>query len=226
MLANYLNNGYRDELITAAGIAGLCALASFVVLAQVAPNPKTNDLEAEAVLGIQSDEEMVVPQSQVAQSENNSIAVISAPSPTPSSSPTPSPEASTAATPTPTPTPNTVEIPYGSSQDFENNDYVISFSDPILTVGASRIFRVKVVIGNKKVEEFIDNTLLGEIRRDGQVVSARAPLTLSEIKSIKPGEQLTFTASLSLPESTQLTRITFDPPGDPLQVIYNLDPTL
>lgn len=223
VLIQNLTKGYKEELMTTAGIVSLCAVASFALLAQSAPKYMSKST-SEAVLGAQSEDPVVEP--TIAPSLASSETVLPpSPSPSPSPTPSPSPSASPSATPEPLDNPNTVEIPYGASQDFENNNYLISFSDPKLIVSNSRIFKVNVVVANKDIGEGIDNTLLGVISRDGQVISSRAPLTLSEIKTIKSGEKLTFGASISLPESTQLTQITFDPPGDPLKTTYNLDPT-
>lgn len=217
-VSKHLSKGFREEMIASAGFAGLCALASFMLLAQLAPDPsKPNKQE---VLGAQTQE---------------SIETVEAPEPVSMPTPTPTPTASPSPTPSPEPTPeteleefdnpNVVEIPYGSSQDFENNEYIISFQDPHLIVTNSRTFKVDVVVSNKSVDTGIDNTLLGVIRRDGEVISSRAPLSISEIQTIMVGEQLSFVAQISLPEGTQLTQITFEPATDIIKTTYNLDPT-
>lgn len=211
---------FRDEMIMTASVIGITIVGSFFLLSQfVSSESKPGDSET-MVLGSQTEANTEI------DINNESVTQIAAPTATPLPSPVATPTPTPTPKPTPTPTPASVEISYGSSQSFENDNYLIDFNDPRLIVGSSRVFKMTVVISNKNVTDGIDNEVFGVLSLDGEVIGGEAPLTLSEKKKILPGEKLTFTASLTVPGDMMLDKVTYQPTPDTLLTTYNLDPTL
>lgn len=231
------SKGYREELIATTAILMLVSLASFYGMYQLAPTQKTQ------VLGVedQADDEpeVIAPESDTQESTqpsrdqqarleeifNQPATESASPTPQPSPSDTSTGSSETETDQTEEPPETEVEIPYGAGQEYENDDYIITFDNPRLVVTQSRTFYVNVVIANKDIEAGIDNVLSARLTDDqDQVITDTAPLSLSEIAKIMPGEQLSFQASLKLPEDSQLTRISYKP-ENASNTNYNLDPT-
>lgn len=218
MLLLNFGSSFRDEMIATALVISVTVMGSFVILSRLTVS---NSKPTNQILGSQT-EQAEAPTTQPISDQTNSLL------PLQTSTPTPQPTMAITATPSASPTPQitNVEIPYGSAQTFENEHYIVEFNEPKLIIKTSRLFRIKVVIANKNIDEGISNSLLGTVAKDGEIISAQAPLSLSETATIMPGQKLTFYASLSVPENMTLNRITYVPADDILSTEYNLDPTL
>lgn len=208
-------SGFRDELIATALVLTVTIGGSFYLLHRFGmTEDEVGQQGSSLVLGVQSGEDAS------GQSSAGVANVGASPTPSPSPSPTPTP------TPTPSPTTQTlVEIPYGSDQTFENADYKITFADPKLIVGTARKFEAQVVLANKSVEgEGLTNAILATITKEGQVVADNVPMSLSETKPIKIGQQLTFTATLGMIEGTEITQLQFKPIGGVAPTTFSVSP--
>jgi len=218
LLLDYGSN-FKDEIVATALVLVVTAIGSFYFIDQLLSQQSQNTNQSQ-ILGLQT--ESTTTDSLSAPETSNTL-----PSPQPTSTPTAttSPTPSPTLTPSPTITPAVVEIPYGGSQQFENNDYILSFTDPRLIVSSSQIFKVNVVLKNKKVEgDGLSNNLNVTIVKDGSIVSDSVPMSISETVKIKVGEQITYTASLSMIQGTDITKITFVPTGGPLASTYSVNP--
>jgi len=218
MLPLKLGSDFRDEMIVTATVISITVFGSFFLLSQF--TQLNNEVPAKPQILGDRDETATkeTDQAQIAQATTDT--------PQPTATPTLSPSPSPTPTATPSPTPSTVEISYGSTQAFENSNYKIEFSNPKLAINSSRIFKMEVIIGNKNVSEGISNDLYGVLSRDGDIISSEAPLTLSDKQLIMPEQQLSFVASLSLPENMLLEEVKYIPRPELIETTYNLDPTL
>lgn len=222
MLLLNFHSGFKDELVTTGLVVAITVAGSFYFLSSVII-PSAH--EKSVVLGLSDEPESHTQPPTPTSNPANSATSISQfseqetePSTTPSPSPSPSP------TPSPTATPNSVEIPYGANQVFENDSYKLSFSSPVLVVTQSRLFKVQVVLANKSVSQGFTNNLYARVTRDGQTIIEAAPMSISEVKTVKPGEQITFTATLSVIEGTQIDRISFKPGSGIVDTNFTLAP--
>ena len=81
-------------------------------------------------------------------------------------------------------------------------------------MSASRTFKVDIVLANKVVEVGLKNRLSATIIKDGQVIAESAPFSLSESATAYPGEQISFTATMSLISGTDVARVKYLPLTD------------
>lgn len=218
-----IGKGYQDELIATALVLVVASGGAFMALNKfVVSGNQTSSTNQ--VLGLEDTNIEQAPTPIVTKSTNQE------PLPTPTPNPTPSPSPTIAPTPTASPSAspmtNIVEIPYGVNQKFENSDYQIEFSNPRLVTAGGRVFRVAVVVRNKNHDSGFENRLFAKVVKDGKVIIQDAPMSLSEIRSVKSGEQLSFEASLSLIETTSLESIVFKPGDNLVETIYGLTPPI
>ena len=225
VLMNY-GSGFRDEMVATAFVLVVTVTGSFFLLNKIQISEQTSTDGNKEVLGVSEASNEAI-ENHTETSKKNIVSSVSDNKPfvPPTVPPTPPPTPSPSPTPSTTPQPAVVEIPYGSSQEFENAEYIISFSNPRMIVGESRKFKVDVVLANKSVpNEGLSNALLATISRNNQVVATDVPMTLSDAKNVHIGEQLSFEASLSMIEQTDINTITFRHPDAQASSTYNLSP--
>ncbi len=214
-MINLYSSEFRDELIVTGLVLVLAASSSYFFLDQVLFEQKEAGISEESVKGIldtleqanvENDQNIGLnPENQALISETT----LESPSPTPSPSPSPSP----------TPIENVVEIPLGSGKNFENEYYKANFSAPRLVSGNSTVFKVDVVLANISIgDEGFINRLHATIIKDGEVLISEAAMNNTELKTVKVGEQITFTASMSLVPGTDVSEVRFAP-GDEYPVV-------
>ena len=212
---------FRDEIITTGLVMIVVVVGSFYILDKFAFNESDVDgvLVDEEILGV-IDERIAKKRSASVLESNgtrdgNGLGAVS------NISPTPSPTT----VGTPTPTPKLTEIPYRPSKEFENDDYLISFSRPRVMVGESRTFMVEVLLVNKAVKKKgFTNRLFATVVKNGEIIVQEAVMSNSENETLDVSENVTFTASLALIESTDVSQLIFVP-GDSLpQVTYQISP--
>ncbi len=139
--------------------------------------------------------------------------------------PRPSPTIQPTARPTASPTPNWIEIPYRPNREYENDDYLLSFSRPRVMVGNGRIFQVDVQLLNKGIDgDGLYNRLVATVLKDGEIIVQQAAMSNSQVKVLEVGEKVTYTASLSLIEGTDVSQVIFDPGESLPQVTYQVKP--
>jgi hypothetical protein len=214
--------GYQDELKATGLILGITVLGSFFFLDRVmkAESPtvlgtqsvssnQNNDTSSDSVVSNATPYPTVVPQTKEDLLPITQVAI-------------PETVATQTATPSAKPKSEPAVLSNGADQTFENDYFILSFSKSELVIGSSTQAKIQVVLANKKVTEGLVNNLYGIIERKGEVVNSKAPMSASEKKTIMPGEKLTFSASISLPEETDLTKIVFDPGDLDLRTTYNV----
>ena len=159
---------------------------------------------------------------KIVENEVNKIIDDAVPAP-PTPKPTPRPVASRSAAPIPQYNTTIIEQPYGLGGEYDNDWYLLTIINPRLVVGASRTFKVDVILANKVVEVGLKNRLSATIIKDGEVIAESAPFSLSESATAYPGEQITFTASMSLISGTDVARIKYLPlTNDVIDTIHDL----
>ncbi|SRR3989344_1290367 len=200
--------GYRDEMIATGVVFCVAATGSFLVLANSGLLPKMG------TSGEVSSQEQVLGESD--SGGGNEQAGVGTPTPSASSAPTasPAPKATppTTVVATPSATPTTVFVSGGKV--FEEEKFRLTLNSLRMDINAqaqTRAFRLDAVLANKTVTEGLHNRLAVAIVRNGQVIIENAPLSLSEFKTVMPGQQLTFTASVSLIEGTDVKTVFYKP---------------
>lgn len=234
MLLLDFDSGYSQELVTTGIVVGLTILACFGLLGWLYHQESSSSNEsATPVLGITivdspsgtSSPKQAVEEDTVSTRNNlpsnNQTVTLPTPTQTPpllnQSSPSPSPITSS-----PSPGPRT---PYGVDQVFDYPDYTISFANPRLEGRTQSTFKVDVILRNHLISNGIDNTIFGVISREDEIITTRAPLSLSTITRLLPDQQASFSASISLPESTQLDQLIFSPASTAPATTVNLGPS-
>ncbi len=213
----------KDELVSVGALLVVAATGSFFWLNQMTNSrPMSNGAKStkvmEQVLGAtQSQTGNDLP---VKESEAMDVGGESLPSPSPRVSPSPSPTPNP--TPRPTPAIDRVEL-IQASEEMVNDDYQISFSNPRMSYGDANIFRVEVVLANKGVAEGLHNRLQATVVKDGTVLINEAAMSNSEVVMVMPGEQITYTASLSLVEETEVSRVSFNPGEGLARAVFSLE---
>lgn len=211
-------NSFQEEMVTTGLVMIVTVAGSFYFLSRmISPSGKTGLVLDEAVLGridekINEDQE----KQKVAGARATQVTATTRPSVAPTFKPSPNP----------TTVPNLVEIPYRPAQEFENDDYLISFSRPRLILGDdTRSFKVDVVMANKAVGgEGLGNRVYATVLKDGEIIVQEAVMSNTKTVSLKQGETISFTAKISLIEETEVSQIIFAP-GDGLpQVTYQVYP--
>lgn len=131
--------------------------------------------------------------------------------PLPTQLPTPTP------TPVPTPNPYLTEVPYGFEGSYGYDEYHLKIQNPRIEfnsqTNSGRKFKVDLILRNVNVGEGMVNRITATVIKDGKVIVNEASLSNSETKTVMPGEQLTFTASLALIEGTDVGSVSFKPGG-------------
>lgn len=205
--------GFSDELVATGLLLAVMVTGSFFYLSRLTSRHAKQELAAGSNQGNQ--EQVLGSVNEADSSDENVLneAVVPTASPTPTASASAKPSSAPPGLATPV-----LEIPYGAGQLYENDKYFIEFVEPKLVSSSSRVFKVKVVIGNISVSEGITNRLHATVIKDGLVLIDEAAMSISEVKQIFPGQKLTFSASLSLVEETDVTKLIFNP-GDGLPVV-------
>ena len=202
-------SNFREELIATAMLMGLVITGSFVLAYRSINQPKGPELS------IDSEAEVLGTTKTIEGEVNSVINELIIPAPTPISTPKPTlkPIASSSAT---TPQYNTtiIEQPYGLGGEYDNDWYRLTITNPRLIVSTSRTFKVDIVLANKAVEVGLKNRLSATIIKDGQVIAESAPFSLSESATAYPGEQISFTATMSLISGTDVARVKYLPLTD------------
>lgn len=225
-MIDHLGRGFRDELLATGLVMLISVVGSYYVIHLRLNKPGQAPVVVldEKVLGAKEE----TGQDRQDSGESTIEQAIKVDVESEEAEPTPTPTPPSSNTPKPSATPNQVEIQYGINEEFENDYYIVSFSNPRLVVGNSRVFKVDVVIANKAVETEIGlhNRLHARIEREGEVIIEQAAMSNTEIKQIKQGQQLTFTASISLVSQTDISRIYYKPDGEIPEVVYEVGPLM
>ncbi|MFC1653978.1 hypothetical protein ACFL1M_03990 [Patescibacteria group bacterium] len=205
------NTNFRDEIVATALLMGLVITGSFFMAYRSVKKPATKSLNIEGeeqVLG-DTDEEKIkeivnemlsTPTPQPMQPTNQVVQTYQ-----------PNNSTSSADITTPPYSTNVIEQPYGASGEYDNTDYRLTIFNPRLIISSSRTFRVDVILANKSVEEGLKNRLSATIIKEGSVIAESAPFSLSESTTVLPGEQITFTSTISLISGTDVTRVIYSP---------------
>lgn len=217
VVLNNHSRGFREEMIATAVIISITVMGSFILLGQFTPNQKKTK---SAVLGSTSQQSETPTHTKPTEQNQNDVSN----NPELETMPTPTPTPTV--TPTPTPDQQKRTIPYGVDQEFENDYYKVTFSNPRVIAGTSRLFKVDVIVANIAVDAGIKNTLKAGLTLNGNNLSSTAPMTASETQTIMPKQQLTFEASISLPENVDIDEVIVEPGNELPEITYKLAPTL
>jgi hypothetical protein len=201
-------SNFREELIATAMLMGLVITGSFVLAYRSINQPKQPDLS------LDSEADVLGTTKTIEGEVNEVINELMTPAPTPIPRPTLKPIASSSAAQTPQYNTTIIEQPYGQGGEYDNDWYRLTVSNPRLIVSTSRTFKVDIVLANKTVELGLKNRLSATIIKDGQVIAESAPFSLSEVATAYPGEQISFTATMSLISGTDVARIKYLPLTD------------
>lgn len=214
IIRHYRN--YKEELIATALVLVVASGGSFFILSQVRPVEKTavDGERQEQVLGEQTQEE-----------EGGIDEVAMSPTPTPTSTPTPTPK------PTPEPviveassTPITNQVAeylVADDRAIETGAYILELKNIKMVAKGSRTksLKLEAVLKNKSASEGLKNQLTVSIVKDGNEIAPSAIMSVSESKTVMPEEQLTFTASISLIDGTDVKAIKYNPGVDGVEEI-------
>jgi hypothetical protein len=211
-MSNFYHNHYKEELIATAVLMAVVVTGSFVVAYRVMQKPQI-PVTDQQVLGTTKEE---------AELERMLREALATPTPKPASAVTPiTSPALTAINPPSLGTPsaaniptynNTViEQPYGNGGEYDNADYRLTIANPRLVVSASRIFKVDVILANKRIQAGLTNRLSATIIKEGAVIAESVPFSLTQSATAFPGEQISFTASMSLIAGTDVARLKYLP---------------
>lgn len=215
---NKFVNSFREEIVTTGMVMIVTVWGSYYILGRLLNNKPVSE-------GVSVDESVLgaidkrLGEKQKEEEDTSGSIIYQESEKTTDSSPQPT----TAPTKTPSPSPLVTEISYRPSKDYENDDFFISFNRPRLMVGSSRSFMVDVVLMNKAVTgPGLLNRLYATVLKDGDIIVQEAVMSSSEIASLKVGERISFTASLSLIEGTEVSQIIFVPGNDLPQVTHQV----
>lgn len=183
--------GFRDEMIATAMTLSLLVVGSFI-LTERTINPKSFLFSTKST---PSATPQTLGVSDVAP------AVIE-PTPQPTLSP-------------PTPPVDLAEVVYGQDGDYDFEGYSISFRNPRITfeakTNAKRKLWVNIWVKNKSIAEGIVTKLTASIIKDGEVIVPTAALNIPNPRKLNLGEEVSFEASLSLIEGTDVRELKFKP---------------
>lgn len=215
------NSHYREELIATAVIAGILFSGSFVLGSRTLDkNTSVPSPSPSQVLGTAnySDEEVAKLLNELTRTSPATPKPTKSPSPIstlnsiqPLSTLTASGSATRSSQPIPTYANTVIEQPYGNGGEYDNADYRLTIVNPRLVVSASRVFKVDVVLANKRIVAGLKNRLSATIIKEGEVIAESVPFSLSESATAYPGEQITFTATMSLISGTDVARLKYLP---------------
>jgi len=212
-----LRSDFREEIITIALGVTVVVAGTFFMFSKVLPQSKSNDNLVwvdEATLKkleSQSETDVLKTGGQVKSAIDENGENETTPRPTSRATPEGNTEIDTR-----------VEIPYGTSEKFDNEYFILSFSNPRVVMGNSKVFTVEVVLANKSVEGGLANRIHATVKKDGTVLIEAAAMSSSEVKLVYPGQKLTFTASISLIEQTEVSTVIYDPGTDLPRVTYGV----
>jgi len=202
---------FKEELVATAILMGVVITGSFVVAYRaLQPSPEVKSTASSQVLGVTGED---------AQIEALVREILASPtakpkpidSPLATITPAAAPISSTSATTPPTYNNTIIEQPYGNAGEYDTLDYRLTIANPRLVVSASRIFKVDVTLSNKRIATGLKNRLSATIIKEGAVIAESAPFSLSQSATAFPGEQITFTATMSLIAGTDIARLKYLP---------------
>lgn len=213
------NSHFREELITTAVVAGILFSGSFILGSHSLSKNAPTSPSSSQVLGAEtySEEEVQklldeLTKTPVATPKpQRGISPITQTAPLPTQTPLASGSASRSATTAPTYSNTVIEQPYGNGGEYDNLDYRLTIVNPRLIVSASRTFKVDVILANKRIASGLKNRLSATIIKEGEVIAESAPFSLSESATAYPGEQVSFTATMSLISGTDVARLKYLP---------------
>jgi hypothetical protein len=205
---NYWSD-YREELIATSLVLVVAVGGSFFILHRlVSPTPP----QTPALSQPQASQEIadVINQNRQAQVLGNQTTgetpVVTG---TPSLAPTVPAQ--------PTGDPYLTEVFYGTGGLYQYDGYKLGLNSPRMVIDArdtsSRKLVIDMVLTNNSVASGLQNNLTGTIIKDGIVIVPQAAMSVTESKVVMPGETFNFQAKLSLIEGTDVSIISFRPPG-------------
>jgi hypothetical protein len=204
---------FRDEIIATSLVLGLSVVGSFLLVHRLADENKSSETKKT----VSEAEE----QSQVlGEAINQAIEEATTTTGDEASEPTRNPS------PTVTPSPEDTEVFYGLGGTHSFADYELVIKIPRITfnirASESRTFLVDMILRNKSIEAGLTNRITAAIVKDGMVIVPQAAMSVTESKIVRPGEQLTFQARLSLIEGTDVKSIQFEPKESTNHVKHDL----
>lgn len=207
-LFNHYWSSFREELVATSLILMVAVGGSFFILNRLV-SPPTNTVKP---LSQSQASQQIADAINHPPSENQVLGSQSEPNP---EATTPSPLPTTVLQPTINP--YSTEVFYGTGGLYQYDGYKLGLNSPRIVFDArdtsSRKLVIDVVLTNNKVNSGIQNSLTGTIIKDGIVIVPQAAMSVSEAKVVMPGETLSFQAKLSLIEGTDVSIISFRPPG-------------
>lgn len=205
----YFWNSFRDELIITAVVLSLTAGTTFFYVYQTSKpqgGVKVNQEKLKTLGAMTEDSQTETDETQA----------------TDSSGPTPEPSP----TPTPTPNPLIAEVNYGEGKEYSNAQYIWTIEQPKLSFNSEtntgRKLNVEMVVANKGFAAGISNRVYATVVKDGVVIVPQAAMSVSESKIIFPGQQLTFLATISLIEGTDVSQLIYKPGGTLSETVHPL----
>jgi hypothetical protein len=213
---------FREEIIATALLMGVVITGSFLlVYRSIHKDPESllTVKNEEAVLGKSTEEDAKTIKDAIDTAIEE---VIPTPTPKPVVQKT-TPSSSQSATMSPLYNTSVIEQPYGTGGEYDTTDYRLTLINPRLVIGTTRTFRVDVILANKSVQQGLKNRLSALIIKEGDVIAESAPFSVSESATVMPGEQITYTATMSLISGTDVARIKYLPLVDGIpETIHDL----
>lgn len=205
--------GFRDEMIATAMTLSLLMIGSFMLTERLlSPPPKSSPQPI-----AQAPMTTTPAQPQTLGAQDVAPPVIDTPTTTHTESNDPQATASAEAL---------SEVPYGEDggEDFEG--YSIRFERPRITfeskTNTKRKLWVNVWIKNKSIESGISCRLTASIIKDGVVIVPAAALHTPNCRTVGIGEQMSFVASISLIEATDVRELKYKPGNDIVEATHYL----
>lgn len=201
-----VNFGYNDELMATGLVLGLTVLGSFFFAHQYMDQTSHDEVIQLRTIS----EERISPtpdpqsssQNQQVLGANNNTSII-----TPTSG----------LQPVPTSGGDFTEVGFGYGGLYDLPDYKLEISSPRIrimnTTAASRMFVVDMVLTNKTISEGIPNRISARVVKDEAVVAPEAVMTVTPLGLVPQGARVSFQASISLIEGTDVDQLLFKPEG-------------
>jgi hypothetical protein len=202
-------SGFRDELVATAMTLSLLVLGSFLLTERMIFQPESptsplaevvNEDRKPETLGVQDQSPQTTlptPMIKAASTASEGAKVFS-------------------------------EVPYGEDGDYDFDGYAISFRDPRITFDAEtntkRRLMVNVWMKNKNIINGLDMRLTASIIKDGKVIVPAAALHIPQPKRLGVNEEMSFAASISLIEGTDVRELKYVPGGGIVDASHFLYP--
>lgn len=209
-----LNFGYKDEMWATGMVLGLTVVGSFFFANQYMGN--AGEDEVVRFRTISTEKIAPTPDPAVAQNEQvlGSNVVLS-----------PTPQVGLQAIPTLGS--DFTEVGFGYGGMYDHPGYKLELSSPRIRIqkntSSSRLFVVDLALTNLAIAEGIPNRIGARVVKDGAVVAEDAAMTVTPLGLVPQGARVSFQASISLIEGTDVDQVIFKPEGLK-EVLHMLNP--